>query len=652
MKAMKTKPQVEMDSRSAAPALSVEGVCRSAPGARWRKKGSRMEGLFGLFGGRGKRSSGHGSDASLALGAQQILSNITASFAAGRLTALVGADGAGKTTLMRVMAGILPTTAGSVRVFGEDLYADLARLQNNIGYMPQKFGLYEDLSVAENFALYADLFGLDEAVRRERTRELLAMTNLTDFTARAAGKLSGGMKQKLGLACALLNHPKILLLDEPSVGVDPLSRKELWEILRRNAAGEDMCVVVATTYMDEAALCDDVIVLEEGEVRLSGTPEDIAAYARGRTFRVAADRDGRSVRQLQAALLDAEDLVLDAVPEAEGVRVLLMPEASVEALESRFPDVAVAARKATLEDGYLQKRCALLGRPSYARIISSSLSFGNSFTSAKPPEGKQTDGSPDGTPVEAASPVIVARDLVRRFGAFTAVDKTSFAVREGEIFGLLGPNGAGKTTTFKMLCGLIEVTEGELSVAGVDLRGSRALARERLGYMSQKFSLYAGLTVRQNFEFFAGAFSLTGKTARERIALLAQTFGLSGQMEREAGSLSGGYKQRLAMAVALINRPRILFLDEPTSGADIPTRRQFWRWISALAEAGTTIVVTTHFMEEALYCDRILIQDAGRPLVLGTPGLVRGQSPTMNEAFVRIVTKAREEIAGETGGAP
>lgn len=604
-----------------APALVVSGVCRDAGKAAKAFAGS----LLGRLSGRSsaKNISKHApSDAS------SILFDISAGFAAGRLTALVGADGAGKTTLMRIMAGILPPTAGVVRVFGEDLYADLGRLQGNIGYMPQKFGLYEDLSVAENFALYADLFGLDENVRRTRTEELLAMTGLAPFTGRPAGKLSGGMKQKLGLACALLNHPKILLLDEPSVGVDPLSRKELWEILRRNVASENMCVVVATTYMDEAALCDDVIVLEEGRVRLAGTPRAIGEFARGRTWIVASTGSRDSVRRLQAALLDAVDLVLDAVPQAEGVRVLLMPGATPEDLKRRFADIEVVPREPTLEDGYLERRRALLGRPEFSSV------FDIEHGSKKAVERVGENHS-------ATSVVIAARDLVRRFGAFTAVDKTSFEVREGEIFGLLGPNGAGKTTTFKMLCGLIDVTEGELMVAGVDLRRSRALARERLGYMSQKFSLYAGLSVRQNFAFFAGAYSLRGKAAHERIEHLAKTFGLSDLMQREAGSLSGGYRQRLAMAIALINRPRILFLDEPTSGADIPTRRQFWRWMTALAAAGTTIVVTTHFMEEALYCDRILIQDAGRPLVLGTPAGVRAASATMNEAFVRIVTDAR-----------
>ena len=241
----------------------------------------------------------------------------------------------------------------------------------------------------------------------------------------------------------------------------------------------------------------------------------------------------------------------------------------------------------------------------------------------------------------AGEVVIHAENLVRRFERFVAVDKTNFDVRQGEIFGLLGPNGAGKTTTFKMLCGLLEVSEGSLSVAGVDVRRAREKAREQIGYMSQKFSLYPGLSVRENLTFFAGAYGITGSEGRARVEALMKSFGLTELAARAAGALPGGYKQRLSMAAAVLHDSRLLFLDEPTSGADIPTRRRFWRWVTFLARRGTTVVVTTHFMEEALYCDRILIQDAGKSLILGTPQQVRGDAPTMNEAFIGVVTRSR-----------
>ena len=567
-------------------------------------------------------------------GAGEILSGITARFASSRLVALVGADGAGKTTLMRIAAGILQPTAGSVTVFGERLYGkNLARLQKQCGYMPQKFGLYEDLSVAENFKLYADLFGLSENDRKERTRELLEMTALTAFTERPAGKLSGGMKQKLGLACALLNRPRILLLDEPTVGVDPLSRRDLWRILRENAAARDMLIVVATTYMDEAALCDDVIVLEEGHMRVAGTPESIARHAKGCTFFAEQETSGLPVRLLQDRLIADTEHLLDAVPEAAGVRLLTNGASDTQRLQALYPGVRFTERPSTLEDGYLVLRKGFLGDWRLEAEESLSL-FESSGASV---DEKVLEGDPGS--------VIHAKGLVRRFGTFVAVDKTDFDVARGEIFGLLGPNGAGKTTTFKMLCGLLEVSEGELCVAGVDVRHAREKARELLGYMSQKFSLYPGLSVLENLTFFAGAYGLTGSRGKKRIAQVMQAFGLEPFADRPAGTLPGGYKQRLSMATALLHRPQILFLDEPTSGADIPTRRRFWRWVTALARSGTTVVVTTHFMEEALYCDRILIQDAGKSLILGTPEAVRAGCATMNEAFIRVVTQARREEA-------
>lgn len=547
-----------------------------------------------------------------------LLNDITFEAAEGELTALVGADGAGKTTLMRIAAGILAPQSGTVSVLGETIQVGEAAAQSLIGYMPQKFGLYEDLSVMENFLLYADLFGLGEKERETRFAELLAMTDLTKFTARPAGKLSGGMKQKLGLACALLNRPRLLLLDEPSVGVDPLSRRELWTILKKNVGPGKMSAVVATTYMDEASLCDNVLLLEKGVLHLKAAPAVIASAAAGRTCLVS--RTGVKLRNLQAALTDDRERVLDAVPSAGGVHVLLSDGVTPGQLAAAYPDCRVTTTAPQLEDGYLVHRTRFLGR-------------------TKPDAGLAGEKAA-GT---VADPVIRARNIVRRFGTFTAVDKTSFDVHPGEIFGLLGPNGAGKTTTFRMLCGLIDVTEGELTVAGSDVRESRTEARRRLGYMSQKFSLYGTLSVRENLEFFAGAYGLRKQEAAARIDELLTAFDLVRVRHRSADSLSGGVKQRLAMAAALLHRPAILFLDEPTSGADVPTRRQFWRWMTELAKNGTTIIVTTHFMEEAQYCDRLIIQDAGKTIIAGTPEAVRVGAPSMDAAFIRVVEAFRQQ---------
>ncbi|MCF0253548.1 MAG: ABC transporter ATP-binding protein, partial [Duodenibacillus sp.] len=475
-----------------------------------------------------------------------LVAGVSARIAAGSITALAGADGAGKTTCMRMMAGILPPSEGRVLLFGEDLYGGAAG-RADVGYMPQRFGLYEDLTVAQNMQLYADLFGLAGAEREQRFAELLAMTDLARFTGRPAGALSGGMKQKLGLACALLNRPRVLLLDEPSVGVDPLSRKELWAILRRGAEGRDMTVVIATTYMDEAALCDAVLVIEEGRLALSGRPAELAALARGAVW-LALPAPGQHARLLQAALMDDAARVIDAVPEAGGVRLVLKPGITP-------PDVpalrGLACRPAEprLEDGYLAARAA--------RAASGGAEPASSGPSAAalPPAAGAAGGVP-----------IAAREIVRRFGDFTAVDRVSFEVRPGEIFGLLGPNGAGKTTTFKMLCGLLQATSGELFVAGVDVREDRGRAKAQVGYMSQRFGLYGDLSARQNMDFFAGAYGLGRAQRRGRIAELAREFGLEDALETPAKALPGGVKQRLAMAVALLHRRAILFLDEPTSG--------------------------------------------------------------------------------------
>ncbi|HIU73244.1 MAG TPA: ABC transporter ATP-binding protein [Candidatus Aphodousia faecipullorum] len=545
-----------------------------------------------------------------------LIHDISFDVKAGSLVALVGADGAGKTTLMRTAAGLLKPQEGDVCLFGENLYQNLNRLQAECGYMPQQFGLYADLSVRENLLLYADLFGLTDKAREARFTELLSMTGLAPFTERLAGKLSGGMKQKLGLACALLNRPKLLLLDEPSVGVDPLSRKELWRILIDSARTELMTVVVATTYMDEASLCDQVLVLEDGKLVLSDTPQAIAEHARGLVFAVNP-ADGEKVRDLQAGLLDDTECVLDAVPEAGSVRVLVREKGQSVALQERLRR-ELTALNPRLEDGYLVLRARNEAPWAYS-VIHSQFS-----------------------PSSSSAPLVRAHDLVRRFGDFVAVDRTSFDVFPGEIFGLLGPNGAGKTTTFKMLCGLLTVTSGELEVAGIDIKKDREAAREQLGYMSQKFALYGDLSVRQNMTFFAQAYGLFDQKMQDRIAALSREFHLNDVLDRPAKTLSGGIKQRLAMAVALLHNPKILFLDEPTSGADVPTRRQFWRWMTALSAAGTTIIVTTHFMEEAQYCDRLLIQDGGKPLIVGTPEAVRGDSRSMDEAFIRVVKAFRD----------
>jgi ABC-2 type transport system ATP-binding protein len=559
----------------------------------------------------------------------QALAGVSLAASHGALTALVGPDGAGKTTFIRLAAGLMTADAGELRVLDVDVTADPQQVQARIGYMPQKFGLYEDLSVLENLNLYADLHGVSAAERRERYPRLMEMTALDPFMHRLAGRLSGGMKQKLGLACTLVRSPELLLLDEPTVGVDPLSRQELWEIILQLAQEQGLAVLLSTSYLDEAERCEHVVVLHRGKILVQGRPADVAALAAGHTF-LAEPPAGQPARGLQARLLDAADVV-DAVPEGGRVRFVRTPHApGLSSLAEAGPlaGITVVPTLARFEDGFM----VLL------RQITAEQAIAGAMTLDRP---LQRHGGES---------VVQVRDLVRRFGDFTAVDHVSFDVYRGEIFGLLGPNGAGKTTTFRMLCGLLPATSGSLRVAGVDLRSARASARQRIGYVAQKFSLYGQLSVTENLEFFASAYGLRSDRKRDRIGWALQQFDLAALARLPSGQLPGGYKQRLAMAAALLHEPEILFLDEPTSGADPLARREFWRRITALAEQGVTVIVTTHFMEEAEYCDRVVIQDAGRVLAQGTPAEIRryarpvpDRTPTMEDAFIAIVEAARAE---------
>ena len=542
---------------------------------------------------------------------------------AGELTALIGPDGAGKTTFMRLVAGLLTPDRGSLHVLDGDINGREQEVQARISYMPQKFGLYEDLTVAENLNLYADLHGVPGEVRSRRFAELLSMTGLAPFQERLAGKLSGGMKQKLGLACTLVRSPEILLLDEPTVGVDPLSRRELWRILKQLSEKESLSVLVSTAYMDEAELCHNVYVLNCGRVLAEGTPQKLSQQAAGRCYFLPGSQE-TAIRLVQGQLLDDSDHVIDAVPAAGGIRFIAGDGVSEEYFTSVYSP-SIRKVEACLEDAFMlllyQDRQETL--PKLHNVMD---------WQEQPVKSGQVD--------------IEVKELVRRFGDFTAVDKTSFQVQRGEVFGLLGPNGAGKTTTFRMLCGLLPLTSGFLSVAGVNLRTARTRARGNIGYVAQKFSLYGDLTVKENLSFFGGVYGLDKERLKQRIEDVLTEFGLTGRENMAAKDLPGGYKQRLAMAASLLHEPQILFLDEPTSGIDPLARRSFWQKIAELSLQGKTIVITTHFMEEAEYCDRFMIQDHGRLIAIGTPAEIRqrygSEDMSMNEIFIRIVERERE----------
>jgi len=548
------------------------------------------------------------------------LRNVSFQAETGQITMLLGPDGAGKTTFIRLCAGLLSPSSGCLRVLGMDAVKDPEMIQASVSYMPQKFGLYEDLTVRENMDLYADLYGIDSNERETRFQDLLAMTDMSRFTERRAGKLSGGMKQKLALSCTLLSNPRLLLLDEPCVGVDPLSRRDLWKIITSMVARNRMTVIVSTAYLDETAFAGRVYLFNEGEILGNLTPEELREKARGKTYSLSPG--SIHPRIVQSRLIERADLS-DAVP--------LSGTISIVSRDGRVPeDLARAVpREPGAEDGFM---C----------LFREKAGVGVSFAE-QVPEG--ITGYPDNP-----ENIIEVRDLLKTFGNFTAVNHTSFTVRKGEIFGLLGPNGAGKTTTFRMLCGLIPASGGVLRVAGYDLHTARDEARRRIGYVAQKFSLYQDLTVRENLEFFGRVYGLHGKRLREQMAKALEEFSLGDVIDKRSGELPGGFKQRLSMAAGTMHEPEILFLDEPTSGIDPLARRVFWHRITSLAAEGTTIVITTHFLEEAEYCNRIMIQDAGTMIALGTPGEVRasgGETPghplSMEQVFINIVMASREK---------
>lgn len=548
------------------------------------------------------------------------VASLTTEIRSGAVTGLVGPDGAGKTTLLRMLAGLLKPSQGKMTVVGLDPLENDRQLHSILGYMPQKFGLYEDLTVIENLTLYADLRGVTGEERRQTFERLLTFTDLTRFTERLAGKLSGGMKQKLGLACTLVGQPKVLLLDEPGVGVDPISRRELWRMVHE-LASDGMLILWSTSYLDEAEQCREVLLLNEGKLLYSGAPQSLTQRMSGRTILVAA-QTGTNRKLLQHALTLPE--VSDGVIQGKYVRLILKPDVDHRQIPSLLnqPNTDVMEAEPRFEDAFID---LLGGGPASESALAKIM--------------PKVEGSHDET-------VIEAQELTKKFGDFAATDHVNFQVKRGEIFGLLGPNGAGKSTTFKMMCGLLVPSSGKALVLDMDLKTSSGKARQHLGYMAQKFSLYGNLTVEQNLKFFSGVYGLQGKNQRDKIADMTSAFNFSPILKQTPDSLPLGFKQRLALACALMHEPDILFLDEPTSGVDPLTRREFWLHINGMVDKGVTVMVTTHFMDEAEYCDRIGLVYRGKIIAAGTPDELKQQvatdenlNPSMEEAFIGLVQR-------------
>ena len=531
------------------------------------------------------------------------IDNISLSIERGKVIGLVGPDGAGKTTLVRLFLGLLKPTSGSIKVLNLTPHKDTHTLHQHIGYMPQKFGLYEDLTVQENMNLYADLKDLSPEERTQQFSWLLKFTGLGPFTERLAGRLSGGMKQKLGLGCTLLGHPEFLLLDEPGVGVDPISRRELMNMVY-SLRNEGITVLWSTSYLDEAEKFDQVILLNEGKILYQGNPKNLTDTMDGSVF--ITNDSNKSPRSILRSLMKEQNKIIDAGISGANVRLVIKDKNTINNLKKHLTPV-----KPRFEDAVIN----ILG-------------------------GAQMSPSPIAAQITTSfvhDVVIKAENLTKKYGNFVAAQNISFAIKKGEIFGLLGPNGAGKSTTFKMLCGLIKPTSGNGYILDYDMIKSPTLARSQLGYMAQKFSLFSTLSVWQNLQFFSGIYGLRGLQKQQRIQQMINIFELEPYLHQKSGDLPLGFKQRLALSCAIMHNPPILFLDEPTSGVDPLTRREFWNHINSMVEKGVTVMVTTHFMDEAEYCDRIALIYQGQAIKIGTPDELKKQNENMEDAFIRLI---------------
>jgi ABC-2 type transport system ATP-binding protein len=549
-------------------------------------------------------------------GLMEAVRGVDLEIAQGEIFGIIGPDGAGKTSVFQILGGVMAATEGEAIVFGQT--ARDAR--SSIGYLTQAFSLYQDLSVAENLRYIGELRKLTEKQIAERGLHYLKLFDMDRFTDRLAGRLSGGMKQKLALACALISEPKVLLLDEPTTGVDPVSRREFWDTLA-SLSTEGMTIVVATPYLDEAERCTRVALMYDGLIQQTGTPAEIRTNLGLRRLEVRASELGRA-----EAVLSGRAEVTDV--QRFGDRLDLMVSDA-----ERGEQVARAA----LESAGLTVKEISDGAPTLENAFVSILRSLSGETKTPPfPQRRQFRQRPSG------AIAIGAQDLHKRFGPFHAVKGINIEIKYGEIYGLLGANGAGKTTTIKMLCGLLKASSGQMELAGE--RGSlrSSFVRQRIGYMSQKFSLYDDLTINHNLDFFAGVYQVPPHEREEKKRWVLEFSGLEGKGDLITGSLPGGWKQRVAFGAAIMHEPSVLFLDEPTSGVDPLARREFWKMINRLADRGVAVLVTTHYLEEAEQCNRLGFMVAGELVAQGTP---TGIKAAQGGHLIELITDHPQQAA-------
>ncbi|MEH2387421.1 MAG: ATP-binding cassette domain-containing protein [Nostoc sp.] len=521
----------------------------------------------------------------------------------GEMFGLIGPDGAGKTSTFHILGGVMEATAGDVQIFNQP--ARDARLIT--GYLTQQFSLYLDLSIDENLRYAAGLRQVADDLLQKRRNKYLRLMNLERFGDRLVGQLSGGMKQKLALCCALVSQPEVLLLDEPTTGVDPVSRREFWDVLGELSA-EGMTIVVATPYLDEAERCHRVALMYSGQIHEIGTPADLRANL------------GLHRLEVRTANLEATEQILSQTTQTNIVDVQTFGD-RLDVLVKDINSGETEVRK-LLQQHQLPSLSIEHGEPTLENVFVTRLRQQGSVPQFFPFPRFRKRGQG-----ETKKVAIYAHNLSRIFGKFQAVKDVNVEIRYGEIFGLLGANGAGKTTTIKMLCGLLEASGGEISLGGETGNLRSADLRRRIGYMSQKFTLYDDLTILQNLEFYSGVYGVPRKLRREKIDWVIATCGLEGQANMITGQLPGGWKQRVAFGACVMHEPDILFLDEPTSGVDPLARRQFWKLINDFARNGTAILVTTHYLEEAEQCNRMSFMVAGETVIEGSPSSVKASQP-------------------------
>jgi ABC-type multidrug transport system ATPase subunit len=559
---------------NAQPVIETRGLCRTY--GRWRKKVEAVR------------------DVSFAVGR-------------GEIFGLIGPDGAGKTSVIQILAGVLRAQRGVALVGGTDVLSRPEAVKKLIGYMPQGLGanLYESLTVEENIEFFRDLRKVPDAEFQKNRAELLKMTRLAPFLQRRAKNLSGGMRQKLALICTLIHLPNVILLDEPTTGVDPISRQDFWEIIRRIVEERQVTVLLSTSYMDEAERCHRIALVHAGEIVAQGTPESIVGKAIGLYASISADPQPAALN----ALREIKDVLSTQV---FGEEIHIRYEGELEEIEQELIHQGILVRQSspqapTLEDVFLQLVSDTTRRRPSLHL----------------PTAHRRDSD---FPVEC-------RGVVRSFGDFVAVDGIDLRVCRGEIFGLLGPNGAGKTTLMKMMCGLLEPSAGTIQVAGFEVPKDKDRSTTQIGYMSQHFSLYRDLTVRQNLRLYSDLYDVESAA----FGHLIDPLGLREFESRLARDLPAGLRQRLSLLCAVLHAPAVLFLDEPTSGVDPQARRTFWELIYSLSrESGITVLISTHYMDEANHCDRLGLMDQGRLIAAESPSALKSESERRSGKLLAI----------------